>query len=141
MSASAPTFAVQRLDHVVLRVRDLDRAEAFYRDVLGCEVARRRNDLGLRHLRAGASMIDLVSVDGKLGLRGGAAAGDEARNMDHLCLRVEPFDEAAIVAHLAHHGLAPQGPATSNFGAEGDGMSLYVHDPDGNAVELKGPAG
>lgn len=141
MSAPAPPFAVQRLDHVVLRVRDLDRAEAFYRDVLGCEVARRRDDLGLRHLRAGASMIDLVSVDGKLGLRGGAAAGDGARNMDHLCLRVEPFDEAAIVAHLARHGLAPQGPATANFGAEGDGMSLYIHDPDGNAVELKGPAG
>jgi len=132
-------FDVRRLDHVVLRVRDLDRSEAFYRAVLGCEVARRRDDLGLRHLRAGASMIDLVAVDGKLGLRGGAAAGREGRNLDHLCLRVDPFDEAAIVAHLAAHGLAPHGPATANFGAEGDGPSLYFDDPDGNTVELKGP--
>jgi catechol 2,3-dioxygenase-like lactoylglutathione lyase family enzyme len=131
-------FAVQRLDHIVLRVRDLDRAEAFYRDLLGCEVARRRDDLGLRHLRAGASMIDLVSVDGKLGSRGGAAAGREGRNLDHLCLRVEPFDEAAILAHLAAHGLAPHGPATANFGADGDGPSLYFDDPDGNTIELKG---
>lgn len=131
-------FAVQRLDHIVLRVRDLDRAEAFYRDLLGCEVARRRDDLGLRHLRAGASMIDLVSVDGKLGSSGGAAAGREGRNLDHLCLRVEPFDEAAILAHLAAHGLAPHGPATANFGAEGDGPSLYFDDPDGNTIELKG---
>ncbi|QNN45871.1 VOC family protein [Thermomonas brevis] len=133
-------FDVRRLDHVVLRVRDLDRSEAFYRDVLGCAVARRRDDLGLRHLRAGASMIDLVAVDGTLGQRGGAAAGTEGRNLDHLCLRIEPFDEAAIVAHLAAHGLAPLGPASSNFGAEGDGPSLYFDDPDGNAVELKGPS-
>ena len=140
MAAPASPFAVQRLDHVVLRVRDLDRAEAFYREVLGCGVARRRDDLGLRHLRAGASMIDLVAVDGALGLRGGRAAGSERRDRDHLCLRIEPLDEAAIVRHLARHGLAPRGPATSNFGAEGDGPSLYFDDPDGNTIELKGPA-
>ena len=138
MAVPLPPFAVQRLDHVVLRVRDLDRSEAFYRTVLGCEVARRRDDLGLRHLHAGASMIDLVAVDGPLGLRGGAAAGASARNLDHLCLCVAPFDEAALVAHLAAHGLAPHGPATRNFGAEGDGPSLYLDDPDGNTIELKG---
>ena len=83
-------------------------------------------------------MIDLVAVDGPLGRRGGAAAGARARNLDHLCLRVEPFDEAALDAHLAAHGLAPHGPATRNFGAEGDGPSLYLDDPDGNTIELKG---
>jgi catechol 2,3-dioxygenase-like lactoylglutathione lyase family enzyme len=133
-------FAVQRIDHLVLRVRDLDRSEAFYRDLLGCEVVRRRDDLGLRHLRAGASMIDLVSVEGKLGARGGAAAGREGRNLDHLCLRIEPFDEAAILAHLAAHGLAPHAPASNNFGAEGEGLSLYFEDPEGNTIELKGAA-
>ena len=137
---AARPFDVQRLDHVVLRVRDMDRAEAFYREVLGCEVARRRDDLGLRHLRAGASMIDLISVDGTLGARGGIGAGAEGRNLDHLCLRIEPFDEAAIVAHLAAHGLAPHGPARPNFGAEGEGLSLYFDDPDGNTIELKGPS-
>ena len=133
-------FDVQRLDHVVLRARHLDRSEAFYRTVLGCELVRRRDDLGLRHLRAGASMIDLVAVDGRLGRLGGGAAGTEGRNLDHLCLRIEPFDEPAIVAHLARHGVAPQGPAAINFGAEGDGPSLYFDDPDGNTVELKGPS-
>lgn len=132
-------FTVQRIDHIVLRVRDIDRAEGFYRDLLGCELVRRRDDLGLRHLRAGASMIDLVSVDGKLGSRGGSAAGSGGRNVDHLCLRIEPFDEAAIVAHLAAYGIAPHAPASNNFGAEGDGPSLYFDDPDGNAIELKGP--
>ena len=133
-------FSVQRLDHVVLRVADLARSVAFYEQVLGCHIVRRRDDLGLIHLRAGASMIDLVAVDGKLGQRGGAAAGATARNLDHFCLRIEPFDEAALLVHLAQHNVVPLGPAEKNFGAEGDGLSLYIRDPDGNVVELKGPA-
>jgi catechol 2,3-dioxygenase-like lactoylglutathione lyase family enzyme len=133
-------FDVQRIDHVVFRVVDLERSIAFYREVLGCIVVRERADLGLVHLRAGASMLDLVSVDGSLGSRGGAAAGGEGRNVDHLCLLVEPFDETILVGHLARHGLAPAGPAQHNFGAEGDGLSLYIADPDGNVIELKGPA-
>ncbi|MBS0216115.1 MAG: VOC family protein [Proteobacteria bacterium] len=133
-------FELQRIDHVVLRVGDPERSLAFYRDVLGCSLARRRDDLGLIHLRCGASMIDLVDVHGKLGLAGGAAAGEQGRNVDHVCLRIEPFDEGALVAHLAKHGLQPLGPAQDNFGAEGDGPSIYLRDPDGNTIELKGPA-
>lgn len=132
-------FHVQRIDHLVLRVRDLSRSIAFYGDVLGCEVVRQREYLGLAHLRAGASMIDLVAVDGTLGARGGGAAGREGRNLDHLCLRIAPFDEATLRTHLARFGLAPA-PAENNFGAEGDGPSLYFDDPDGNTIELKGPA-
>lgn len=136
----ARPFRVQRIDHVVLRVADLERSIGFYGRVLGCEVVRRREHLGLVHLRAGASMIDLVAVDGPLGARGGRAAGVEGRNVDHLCLRVDPFAEAALVEHLRAFGVAPQGPADINFGAEGDGPSLYFADPDGNGIELKGPS-
>lgn len=133
-------FAVQRIDHVVLRVRDTERSITFYRELLGCAVVKRRDDLGLVHLRAGASMIDLVSVDGPLGQRGGHAAGEQGRNMDHLCLRIEPFDAAAILALLTAHGLAHGAEAQINFGAEGDGPSIYFNDPDGNQIELKGPS-
>ncbi|MCD9088629.1 VOC family protein [Stenotrophomonas sp. SY1] len=132
-------FQIERIDHVVFRVSDIERSIAFYRQVLGCEVVRRRDHLGLVHLRAGASMIDLISIDGKLGARGGAAAQAQGRNVDHLCLRIEPFDEAVLVNHLRGHGLAPT-TAEVNFGAEGDGLSLYVVDPDGNGIELKGPS-
>ena len=135
-----PPFDVQRLDHRVLRVRDLAHSVRFYGEVLGCHVERRREHLGLAHLRAGASMIDLVDVAGKLGARGGAPAGVEGRNVDHLCLRIDPFDETALRAHLARFGIAPVGPAEINFGAEGDGLSLYFQDPGGNTIELKGPA-
>jgi catechol 2,3-dioxygenase-like lactoylglutathione lyase family enzyme len=132
-------FAVVRIDHVVLRVRDLERSESFYTSVLGCTVARRRPDLGLVHLRAGASLIDLVDVSGALGLGGGPAPGPGGRNVDHVCLRVEPFDPE-LVRHLAAHGVEPRAPVAQNFGAEGVGPSLYVEDPDGNVIELKGPA-
>lgn len=133
-------FHVVRIDHLVLRVVSLEQSIAFYRDVLGCEVIKRRDDLGFVHVRVGASMIDLVAVDGPSGLRGGAAAGAEGRNLDHFCLRIEPFDEAAILAHLARHGISPSATASANFGAEGTGPSVYLDDPDGNSIELKGPA-
>ena len=129
---------VREIDHLVLRVADVARMIAFYRDVLGCAIARRQDEIGLIQLAAGRSLIDLVDVAGKLGRMGGAAAGPEGRNLDHLCLRVEPFDEAAIRAHLARHGVAA-GETASRFGAEGEGPSIYISDPEGNTVELKGP--
>lgn len=133
-------FEVQRIDHVVLRVEDIARAIAFYQSLLGCDVVKRRDDLGLAHLRAGASMIDLMAVNGPLGLKGGASPGREGRNMDHLCLRIQPFDETAILAFLDKMGVDHTPEADLNFGAEGDGPSVYFTDPDGNKIELKGPA-
>ncbi|PWK92766.1 VOC family protein [Fulvimonas soli] len=134
-----PPFRLRQLDHVVLRVRDLAAMQAFYCDVLGCRVERRQDELGLVQLRAGASLIDLVGVDGKLGRQGGAAPGAEGHNVDHVCLSVEGYDEAAIRAHLEAHG-ACVGETGLRYGAEGEGPSLYLYDPQGNMVELKGPA-
>lgn len=126
-------------DHIVLRIVDKDKMVAFYRDVLGCTVDWDRPELGLTHVRAGTSLIDLVTVDGKLGKMGGAAPGVEGRNLDHFALSVRPFDENAIRAHLAAHGVAIVEEG-ERYGAEGDGTSLYVRDPEGNTVELKGPS-
>jgi glyoxylase I family protein len=131
-------FAMTGIDHVVLRVADLDRALGFYRDILGCEIDHVQAHLGLTQLRAGRSLIDLVTLDGVLGAKGGAGPGAEARNVDHFALGVTPFDEAAIRAHLSAHGIEVI-EAGSRYGAEGDGPSVYVRDPDGNVVELKGP--
>jgi catechol 2,3-dioxygenase-like lactoylglutathione lyase family enzyme len=129
---------VQGIDHVVLRVSDLQAMLRFYCDVLGCSIERQQEALGLIQLRAGRSLIDLVTVDGKLGREGGAAPGSEGRNMDHFCLRVDPFDADAILAELKRNGLDP-GEVASRYGAEGEGPSTYVKDPEGNTVELKGP--
>lgn len=129
---------ITHIDHLVLRVVDLDRMVAFYVGVLGCSIERRQDAIGLVQLRAGSSLVDLVPVDGKLGSAGGAAPGKEGRNMDHFCFRVEPFDEAAIRRQLAAAGV-DAGPVESRYGAEGEGPSIYLSDPEGNVVELKGP--
>ena len=126
------------LDHVVIRVRDLERMIAFYRDVLSCTEERRLDTIGLVQLRAGRSLIDLVDAAGEIGRAGGAAPGEGGGNMDHFCVRVEPFDEAALRAHLESHGVEV-GEVVSRYGAEGSGPSLYISDPEGNTVELKGP--
>ncbi len=128
---------IRELDHVVLRVRDPARMQHFYETVLGCPLERRL-DIGLIQLRAGASIIDLVPFDSELGRQGGHAPDHDGPNLDHFCVRVEPWDEAAIRAHLPAHGLAP-GSTERRYGAEGMGPSIYVHDPEGNVVELKGP--
>jgi glyoxylase I family protein len=137
-SGSRGPIAIREIDHVVLRVSDLARMQRFYEEVLGCFEVRRQDAIGLVQLRAGSAMLDLVPVEGKLGRIGGAAPGREGRNVDHVCFRVEPFDAAAIHAHLAAHGVEA-GPVESRFGAEGEGPSIYLHDPEGNMVELKGP--
>ncbi len=79
---------LQGLDHLVLRVVDLDAMLRFYIGTLGCSIERRQDEIGLVQLRAGHSLIDLVPVAGKLGRMGGAAPGAEGRNLDHFCLRV-----------------------------------------------------
>lgn len=117
-----------QIDHLVLRVRDMERMVRFYCGVLGAEHVAYRPQFRMTHLRAGKSMIDLVLAE-----RG------EGRNLDHFCLRIEPFDEAAIVAHLESHDV-PVGKITTRFGAEGNGVSIYLTDPEGNQVELKGPS-
>lgn len=134
---SQPPFQLARIDHVVLRVADVAGVQRFYCEVLGCREERRQDEIGLVQLRAGDSLIDLVGLDGKLGRMGGAGPGREGRNMDHLCLQVEGYDEAAIVAHLEAHGVRV-GDVGSRYGAKGEGPSIYLYDPEGNMVELKG---
>ncbi|QGZ62792.1 VOC family protein [Paraburkholderia acidisoli] len=128
---------IREIDHVVIRAADPAALTRFYCDVIGCTLEREQRDIGLVQLRAGRSLIDIIGAGGKLDRDAGMATGT-GRNMDHLCLRVEPFDAAALSAHLARHGARP-GEVVERYGAEGLGPSLYCFDPEGNMVELKGP--
>lgn len=131
-------FEVRRIDHIVLRVKDLGSMLAFYADFLGCSVEKAKDAIGLYQLRAGASLIDIVPVDGKIGRAGGAPPGPEGRNLDHFCLRIDPFDAEKIGNYLRANGIEPS-EVESRYGAQGDGPSMYIEDPEGNVVELKGP--
>jgi len=126
---TASPVHIAGLDHVVLRVADIDRAIAFYEQVLGLHVERRLEAIGLVQLRAGAAMIDLVPR---------TEDEDEGRNMDHFAVRIANMDVPALTAHLKHHGI-DAGEVRRRYGAEGYGPSIYITDPDGNTVELKGP--
>ena len=129
---------IREIDHIVLRVINLDRMLQFYCGALGCSVERRQDEIGLVQLRAGRSIVDLVPVDGKLGKAGGREPDNESRNLDHYCFRVEPFDEKDIRCHLESYGIKV-GSVESRYGADGEGPSVYLTDPEGNVVELKGP--
>lgn len=129
---------IRGIDHVVLRVRDLPRSIAFYCEVLGCQEERRVEALGLVQLRAGASLIDLVDLASPLGKAGGAPASEGAPNLDHFALQLADFDEERLRAHLIGNGVEP-GDVGQRYGAQGMGPSMYIRDPDGNVVELKGP--
>ncbi len=124
------TFKIKGLDHVVLRTADMKRAIRFYRDILGCHEERRVEGIGLVQMRAGESLIDLIPVED--------TPGTGERNMDHFAINIEPFEEAALRAHLSAHGLEV-GEVARRYGARGFGPAMYMTDPDGNTVELKGP--
>lgn len=130
---------ISKLDHVVLRVADIDKAIHFYRDILGCPEARVKKDSDLYQYQAGGSMIDLVPIDSKLGTREDYGPPDKGRNLDHFALTLSEFDEDAIVAYLRGCGVEPV-RSGRRFGADGYGPSVYLSDPDGNVVELKGPS-
>ena len=130
---SAP-FQIIGLDHLVLRARDPAALEKFYIDVIGCTLELRQGKLA--QLRAGRTLIDIVPADEEGPAKGTSSTG--GANLDHLCLRIEPFDAAAIATHLKAHGVAC-GEEAHRYGAEGRGPSVYLNDPEGNGVELKGP--
>lgn len=128
---------IQLIDHVVLRVNDLEKMIAFYSDVLGCRLERGPGQIGLAQLRAGHSLIDLVDAKGQIGREGGGVPDQKAPNMDHLCLQVSPWNPDIIMEHLRDYGVEV-GDIVNRYGASGSGPSVYIKDPEGNTVELKG---
>jgi glyoxylase I family protein len=135
---SSPAIRLRGLDHVVLRVADPARSLSFYETVLGCREERRIDEIGLIQLRAGACLIDLVGIDTPLGRAGGEGLDPKSRNLDHFALSLVDFDFKAIQTHLSNCGIECPEPSR-RYGADGFGPSIYIEDPDGNVVELKGP--
>ena len=130
-------FTITGIDHVVLRAREPQRLVAFYRDVLGCPVEREQPDIQLTQLRAGRCLIDVVPQRALAGAP--ALGGGTEPNVDHVCLLVSSFDAAAIRSYLGDHGVRV-GDVAIRYGAQGEGPSLYLQDPEGNGIELKAVA-
>jgi len=125
------------IDHIVLRSAQYRELIEFYCDVLGCTLERETSaEFGLTQLRAGSALIDIVDVNGELGRKGGPAPGPTGNNLDHFCLQIEAFDEAALIDYLRSKGVEC-GEFHERYGAEGTGRSLYIEDIDGNTIELR----
>lgn len=129
--ASTRPFSLGRLDHIVLRTPDPASLIGFYVDVLGTTVEREVPEFHLTQLRAGQSLIDIIGVESPL-------AAPDSRNVDHFCLSIIPWDEPALAEYLRSRGLEVE-ESGIRYGAEGNGPSIYIKDPEGNVVELKGP--
>ncbi len=133
-----PPFRTVHLDHVVLRVKDLEASKTFYQDVIGASFERELPEFGLYQLRIGAALIDLVPINSPMGQQGGGPLAPEGKNLDHFAIRIDPFDLDELKQHLAAFNIEPS-EVGIRYGAEGNGPSIYIPDPDGNLVELKGP--
>lgn len=132
---------VRMIDHIVLRTKNPQEMVRWYSEVLGCAVERSLpEETGLIQLRAGASLIDIVAVDSELGRAGGGPPGRSGNNMDHFCLKIEKMSDQALRGWLAARDVEC-GEMETRYGAEGFGPSVYVRDPDGNTVELRGELG
>jgi catechol 2,3-dioxygenase-like lactoylglutathione lyase family enzyme len=125
---------VRSLDHLVLRVRDLDRSLAFYQGLLSLRVEgleqHRRGERPFVSLRVGESLLDLVPDPG---YEPGPAA---QAGLVHFCVTLGEF--AATVRRLRAAGVPfLEDEPVARAGARGVAPSIYAQDPDGYVVELK----
>ena len=134
---SKPPFRLEGIDHVLLLVNGIKPAAQFYTGVLGCTVEEQLPQYGMLQLRAGSALIDLVdiSVPEASWAKPPVAGG---RNLDHLCLALGAHDEGALRRHLARHRVEILEEGVHG-GSRGESLSLYIRDPSGNVIELKGP--
>jgi catechol 2,3-dioxygenase-like lactoylglutathione lyase family enzyme len=117
-------------DHVVLRCSDVDASLRFYCDALGLAAERvdewRRGEVLFPSVRIDATtLIDLFPGE------------PDGTNLDHLCLVVERTDLQAVAETLEPEREPGNAVLEGRYGAQGVASSIYVHDPDGNVVELR----
>ena len=130
-------YGVLGLDHLVLRTTSVEGLLDFYAGALGLRVERyeawKAGKVPFPSVRINdTTIIDLLGVPaGTVGVPGTGALG-------HLCLVVTPELLAAVTTRTPPFDTIPvvDGPGV-RWGAQGDAVSVYVTDPDGNVVELR----
>jgi catechol 2,3-dioxygenase-like lactoylglutathione lyase family enzyme len=135
-SQTQPLVKITELDHIVLRVRDVEASLHFYTQVLGLPSERveqwRAGEVRFPSARLNAdTIIDLFASDQQpIGREG-------AKNQDHFCMVIEPTDMEELKVKFEDIGVDIQAGPGKRWGSHGDGISLYIYDPDDNVVELR----
>ena len=133
---SRPLVKITEMDHIVLRNKDVEESLRFYTEVLGLEAERvdkwRAGEIRFPSARINAdTIIDFFGSDqepiGKEGIK----------NQDHFCMVIEPIDMEELKVKFEAMGVAIQAGPGKRWGSHGDGISLYIYDPDDNVVELR----
>lgn len=126
---------IKEPDHVAYSVRNIEMMVQFYHEVLGMPLEKeadyRAGKFPFMSVRAGSILIDLIPAKD--------LSGEEGRQrVNHICLRVEDgTDLEEVKKYLVENNVKITGTAKNNFGAFGNGPSIYIDDPEGNSVELK----
>ena len=130
-TATSPTttgFTIDSLNHVVLRVRDLERSKAFYRDVLGLKIRREREGR-MVFFHTGENDHDLAIMQ----LEPGAPPADDQRaGLYHFALRLGSLDELKA----AYKHFVASGANIAGITHHGDTKSIYLKDPDDIEMEI-----
>ena len=133
---SQPLVKITEMDHIVLRVKDVEESLRFYTEVLGMESERvdqwRAGEIRFPSARINAdTIIDFFGSDQEpIGKEG-------VKNQDHYCMVIEKTDMEALKARFEAIGVDIQAGPGKRWGSHGDGISLYIYDPDNNVVELR----
>lgn len=127
---------ITELDHIVLRVKDVEVSMQFYSETLGLKPERveqwRAGDVRFPSVRLNDdTIIDLFASDQE------SIGRDGVKNQDHFCMVIEPTDMDELKAKFEALGVGIQAGPGKRWGSHGDGISLYVYDPDDNVVELR----
>ncbi|MDB5531085.1 MAG: glyoxalase/bleomycin resistance protein/dioxygenase superfamily protein [Devosia sp.] len=138
MTSTRPPYSIVGIDHVVFLVGNMEQALKFYVDGLGCVSGYSYPDLGMEQVWCGSALIVLWDISHP-GAHDAVPPISGGRNVDHVCIAVNPFDPEAVKAHLQSCGIEIDREAMHG-GARGVGQSFYFLDPFGNKIELKGPA-
>ena len=127
---------ITEMDHIVLRNKDVEVSLRFYTDVLGMQAERveqwRAGEVRFPSARINAdTIIDFFGTDQE------PIGKDGAKNQDHCCMVIEPTDMEELKAKFEAMGVEIQAGPGQRWGSHGDGISLYIYDPDDNVVELR----
>ena len=133
---SEPLVKITEMDHIVLRCEDVERSLSFYTDVLGLK-AERVEQWRAGEVRFPSARLNADTIIDFFGSDQGHISKDGARNQDHFCMVIEPTDMDELKAKFEALGVEIQAGPGKRWGSHGDGISLYIYDPEDNVVELR----
>jgi len=124
------------LDHVGVKVTDLDRSIKFYSDLFGFEMVDRRmlgsSNVEAAALQVGGSILFLLNT-GEYKSR----SSEEHGGVDHFCLTFTDTEFQEILGRMKSMGVKLEGGVVPRTGATGRSDSQYIFDPDQNQIEVK----